>query len=550
MGRERAVRSLLAATVTAMIALALAATAQAVPPTVDFQAPATARVNESVGFAATATGAGGATIASLAWSFGDGASGSGAAVEHTYGTAGTRTVTLTATDSNGESAVASHDVQIVDAATAAFSWAPTVPNVNGAVSFDANGSADPAGAIQSYDWTFGDGASGSGATPSHSYATSGDKTVKLTITSSVDGHTTSVSKTVHVNVPPYAAFVFAGLDAPAGQDPSTPVLGQQVAFNGQGSSDPDGTITTWAWDLGTGTFGAPATVPTLTTTFTTAGNRDIRVQVTDDHGATAIATTRLRVNSPPVAGFGIAPAAPRTAQSVTFSSTASDPDGVADLAATSWDLNGDGTYGDATGSTARATFLTAGTYTIGQRVTDKGGATTTTTKALVVSGPPAPPPPSNPGDGTPPTVVPSPGAPPVVAPASNGSSKTVALRALRGVRVQLTGTVTGGRTRIARILVVAPKGALVAARCAGGKAKGCPAGTARRRVTTSGRVRLTTLQRSLWVGARIVVSVAKTGFVTKRIELTMRTGKAPARSEACLMPTVAGKTRIGRCPAS
>jgi PKD repeat protein len=551
----RGTRSLLALTLAAMIALALAATAQAAPPTVAFQAsPASARVNQSVGFAATATGNGGATIASLAWSFGDGGTGSGAAVTHTYASAGARTVALTATDSNGESAVASHNVQVVDAPTAAFTWTPTVPNVNGAVSLNANGSHDPGGAIQSYNWTFGDGTSGTGVTPSHSYATAGDKTVMLTITSSLDGHATSVSNTVHVNVPPQAAFVFSGVSTPPGQDPFTPVLGQQVAFNAQSSGDVDGTVKTWAWDLGTGTFGAAATVPSLTTTFTAAGNKDIRLQVTDDHGATAIATTRLRVNSPPVAAFGIAPATPRTGQAVTFSSTASDPDGVADLAATSWDLNGDGTYGDATGPTARATFLTAGTYAIGQRVTDKGGAATTTTKRLVVAGPPASP--QDPGDtGTPPAVVPSPGAPLVLGLTGNTAGEPArasgaALRALRGVRVQLAGSVTGGRTRIARIVVVAPKGALVVARCAGGKAKGCPAGSVRRRVSASGRVRLTTLQRSLRTGARIVVSIAKPGFATKRIELTMRAGKAPARTEACLLPVANGKSRIGRCPAS
>jgi PKD repeat protein len=561
-GRERGI--MLMASIAMLMGLIAAPSALATPPSVGVGASAsTVRVNQTVGFTATASGNDGATIASLSWDFGDGSgAGSDATVSHAYGATGRYTVTVTAVDSNGESASASASVRVVGNPTASFGFSPTTPNIGDTVSFDGRGSSDPGGGIASYAWSFGDGTNGSGAQPTHSYATGGDKTVTLTITAALDGLTAFTSKTVHVNIPPRASFVFAAVNAPAGQDPFTPVLGQQVALSAQSSSDPDGSITSWAWDLGTGTFGAPASVSWLLTNFTTPGRKDVRLKVTDNGGASTIATTSFRVNSPPVAGFDISPTSPQTGDKVTFSSTASDPDGVADLGTTSWDLNGDGTYGDATGATASAVFLTAGTYTIGEKVTDKGGAAGVLTKQLTVVGPPAPPPTGDPG-GTPPAVVPGPGQPVVLgvspsarapgtattATVSATSARTTApaLRGLRGVRVQLAGSVTGARTRITRMLVLGPAGAVVTASCHG---SGCPRRALRGTIAGAAGVRLKGLELTLRAGTTITISLRRAGYATKRITLTMRRARAPRRVEACLVKAADGRTKVGSCPAA
>jgi PKD repeat protein len=538
-----------------------AGTARAAP-SVSFDAsPSTARIGATVTFTGSATTDDGASIAALDWSFGDGATGSGARTSHTYNDAGNETVTLTATDSTGATGSARRTVRVVGDPVAAFSFSPGVPNVGDPVSFDGRASDDPGGSIASYRWSFGDGATGSGAQASHAYATSGDQTVTLTITAALDGRTDSVTRTVHVNVPPRATFVFAGVSAPPGQDPFTPVLGQQVAFSAQQSGDPDGSISSYAWDLGTGTFGAPTSVPWLLTTFSTAGPTPVRLRVTDNGGATATAQTTLRVNAPPAPGFGVAPSEPRTGETVTFTSTATDPDGAGDLASTSWDLNGDGTYGDATGPSAHAVFLTAGTYTINEKVVDKGGASRIATRRLAVVGPPEPPPtdPEVP-------VVPSPGGTVTVpfAPGNGGgtgasasrgtvtattpgaATTAVVVRVLRGVRVQLAGSVTGAKTKITKMVVLAPAGALVVARCHGA---GCPKQAVRRRMPASGRLRLSLLERRLDVGAEVVVSVAKSGYATRRTTLTMRRGRAPQRAEACVVPVPGGRPKVGACPA-
>ncbi|MEV6286309.1 PKD domain-containing protein [Kribbella sp. NPDC051770] len=48
--------------------------------------------------------------------------------------------------------------------------------------FDGSGSSDAEGPIASYAWTFGDGGTGTGVAPNHTYATAGTYTVTLTVT--------------------------------------------------------------------------------------------------------------------------------------------------------------------------------------------------------------------------------------------------------------------------------------------------------------------------------------------------------------------------------
>jgi len=62
-------------------------------------------------------------------------------------------------------------------------------------SFDASGSTDLDGTVASYAWDFGDGTSGSGATPDHTYSAGGAQTVTLTVTDD-QGATDKTSQTV------------------------------------------------------------------------------------------------------------------------------------------------------------------------------------------------------------------------------------------------------------------------------------------------------------------------------------------------------------------
>jgi PKD repeat protein len=83
--------------------------------------------------------------------------------------------------------------------TALFTFSPASPKALDPVSFDGTGSHsnNTGGYIIDYSWTFGDGGTGSGATPTHTYALPGSYTVMLTVKDDA-GLTNSVSHTVTV----------------------------------------------------------------------------------------------------------------------------------------------------------------------------------------------------------------------------------------------------------------------------------------------------------------------------------------------------------------
>ncbi|GII99195.1 PKD domain-containing protein [Sediminihabitans luteus] len=142
------------------------------------------------------------TVDGYAWDFGDGSGGSGATASHTYTAAGTYTITLTVVDDDGATSSVSHDVSVVApnvAPVAAFSATPD----HLVVSVDASASTDPDGSGLTYAWAFGDGATASGVTASHTYAAAGTYVVTLTV-KDVDGASTSTSREVAATAPPAA----------------------------------------------------------------------------------------------------------------------------------------------------------------------------------------------------------------------------------------------------------------------------------------------------------------------------------------------------------
>jgi len=232
------------------------------------------------------------SIVSYAWDFGDGTAGTGVSPSHTYATAGTYNVSLTVTDNDGATDTATAVADIGSAPVVPPSADPNGPYTGTAgiaVTFDGSGSLDPDGSIVSYAWDFGDGTTGTGVSPSHTYAAAGTYDVSLTVTD--DSGATNTNTTTATIDPG------TGGNASPTADPNGPYTGSTgipLSFDGSGSSDLDGSIVSYAWDFGDGTTG---TGVSPSHTYAAAGTYDVSLTVTDDGGAANTNTTTATIQN-------------------------------------------------------------------------------------------------------------------------------------------------------------------------------------------------------------------------------------------------------------
>ena len=225
-------------------------------------------------------------------------------------------------------------------------------------------STDPDGdeTIVAWSWNFGDGNTSSAQSPSHTYTTAGEYDVTLTVTDNL-GATDTITKQVVANQAPVADFTFV-------------VDGLDVDFTDT-STDPDGdeTIVAWSWNFGddnTSSDQSPSH------TYTTAGEYDVTLTVTDNLGATDTITKQVVANQAPVADFTFSTNAPLR---VDFTDTSTDPDGDETIVAWSWNFGDGNTSSDQSPS---QTYPAVGEYDVTLTVTDNRGATDTTTKQVEV----------------------------------------------------------------------------------------------------------------------------------------------------------------------
>jgi hypothetical protein len=159
-----------------------------------------------------------------------------------------------------------------------------------AIAMSAAGSVDFNGSIVSYEWTFGDGSTGSGVSTSHVYAQDGVYTVRLVVTDN-DGLTDAILSTaVVVNVAPAIAS-FAGATLLPGE-----TFSRAGTFTDPGSDTWSATV-----DYGDGSGVNPLALSgksfTLSHTYPAAGTFTVTVRVSDDD-ATSMRTQTVTVITP------------------------------------------------------------------------------------------------------------------------------------------------------------------------------------------------------------------------------------------------------------
>ena len=360
----------------------------------------TAGVAANFDASASTPGTGATSLTSYVWSFGDGTSGSGQRVTHTYTTANTFNVTLTVTNDRGVSASAT---QVVISSTPAlpnalFNFSPTQPGVGEQVFFNASASTAAVGrTIASYAWAFGDGATASGVTTSHAYSAAGTYTVTLVVTDDLGGRSTTTQTLAPGSPPgPQARFTVS---------PAAPVANQPALFVASTSTTAQGqTIVEFFWNFGDDpncpviTTGSPGTCyvrttsPTISHTFTKAGTYAINLTVRDSAGRTGSANQTVTIATvgatAPTPSFTFSPSSPGVNETVFFNASTSVAGAGHNIVAYAWTF-GDG--GTAAGVTTSHAYATAGTYSVQLKVTDETGQNATTPATTITVGqPPAP----------------------------------------------------------------------------------------------------------------------------------------------------------------
>jgi len=130
---------------------------------------------------------------------------------------------------------------------------PYLGAVDTAIQFNGSLSSDPDGNPLTYAWTFGDGAAGTGAAPTHSYTAAGVYNVCLTVNDGLLDSAQACTLTVVYN--PSAGFVTGGgwIDSPAGAYKAEESLTGKATFGfvskyQKGASIPNGN-TAFEFDL-------------------------------------------------------------------------------------------------------------------------------------------------------------------------------------------------------------------------------------------------------------------------------------------------------------
>jgi len=351
-------------------------------PTASFDwTPSSPIAEEPVTFNASLSSPNGGNITYYLWDFGDGtyANVTDPIIVHVYDQYGSYVVVLTVVDSFGLSDNASSTIIVRDYPTANFTWTPTYPEATESVTFNASSSEPNGGTIISYIWDFGDGTILTGNQPivTHSYASSGNYSVTLTVYDDEDLSSSVTKIIVVLNAHPVASF---------DHSPEVPLKGETVTFNASSSYDPDGFIISYVWDFGDGTTSVSDN-PIVYHTYQQEGNYTVTLTVIDNDDLNATVSGTIKIVTYPTASFDWTPQIPKSTEPVTFNASTSQANsGV--ITSYVWDF-GDGNITETTDPIIIHVYSISGNYSVTLTVINSEGLSNNITKIVTVE--PCPP---------------------------------------------------------------------------------------------------------------------------------------------------------------
>jgi PKD repeat protein len=303
------------------------------------------------------------------WSFGDGGTGIGRYVSHTYTTSGIYTLKAVFSDWQGcrDSLTKVNRIR-VNSPTAAFSNTPMGGCGALSVTFTDQSTASPGSAITNRKWVFGDGTvlNTTATTVTHSYALGGNYTVKLIVTENGGCQDSVVKSNLILVNRPVAQF----------NSPNTlACLNKTVAFVNTSTSS---STATYAWSFGDG---STSTSVSPTHSYSASGTYNIQLIATDANGCKDTMTKATYINVAAIsAAFSmsdsVGPCPPFT---VNFSDSSSN------AVSYNWSF---GNSGSSSLANPSATFVTGGTFIVRLVTTNVNGCKDTATHSVFVG--PAP----------------------------------------------------------------------------------------------------------------------------------------------------------------
>jgi len=301
---------------------------------------------------------------SYVWNFGDGTTSTLEYPGKTYNTPGEYLVTLTVSNTNGNTASVTRLLRVGAKPVAGFT---ATANTTYTYAFN-NTSTIPAGNISSYWWSFGDGTVSADKNPTKTFSAIGTYIVQLVAVGD-GGCTDTIRKTITITLPGSTICTTPSFTV---NDSSQCITDNHYIFTNTTTAC-SGCALTYEWNFGDGTY---AYTRDAQKTFTQFGEYDVVLKITDCNGNTSQTIRQLYVGDKPHASFNILTNT-GSGHDYTFLSTSTVVLGPITYA---WDFD-NGTTSTLSNPTVS---LSAGNYNVKLVVKGRGTCRDTTTQLVNV----------------------------------------------------------------------------------------------------------------------------------------------------------------------